>query len=144
MGWSRLAPGNREQDDSLGLVIGGGLDFRIARNFSLRLAQADYEWASHDFRPNNPSSIQAARLAAGLVILGGVGEEVPPSSTCSVNPTEIFSGEPVKASVSARNFNPKHTLKYEWTTNGGKIQVRAIPCRSIRPARLKVSLSPPA
>jgi len=122
IGWSRLAPGNREQDDSLGLAIGGGLDFRVSRNFSLRIAQADYEWASHDYRPNNPSSIQAARLAAGLVFLGGVGQEVPPSSTCSVSPTEIFSGEPVKASVSARNFNPKHTLKYEWTTNGGKIQ----------------------
>ena len=122
MGWSRLAPGNRTQDNSLGVAIGGGLDFRLSRHLSLRVAQADYVWASHDYRPNNPSSIQAARLSSGLVLLGGVGDTIPPSSTCSVTPAEIFSGEPLKASVAAHNFNPKHTLKYEWTTNGGKVQ----------------------
>lgn len=122
VGWSRLAPTNKDQDDSLGLAIGGGLDLRLNRVVSLRIAQADYLWASHDFRPNNPSSIQSARLATGLVFLAGVGEQIPPSSTCSASPTEVFSGEPVKASVSAHNFNPKHTLKYDWTTSGGKVQ----------------------
>ena len=122
VGWSRLAPTNKDADDSLGFAVGGGLDLRLNRILSLRIAQADYIWASHDFRPNNPSSIQAARLATGLVFLGGVGEQIPPSTTCSVSPTEVFSGEPVKASVSAHNFNPKHTLTYNWMTSGGKVQ----------------------
>ncbi|HWZ42588.1 MAG TPA: OmpA family protein [Candidatus Saccharimonadales bacterium] len=122
VGWSRLSPGNLDSDDSLGFAIGGGLDLRVHRHLSLRVAQADYVFGSHDFRPNNPSSINAVRLSAGLVILEGVGDAIPPSSTCSVNPSEVFSGEPVKVSVAAHNFDPKHSLKYEWTTNGGKVQ----------------------
>ncbi|MBZ5521270.1 MAG: OmpA family protein [Acidobacteriia bacterium] len=121
-GWSRMSPTNKDSDDALGLAIGGGLDLRLTRKLSLRIAQADYRWGSHDFRPNNPSSIGAARLSTGLVFLAGVGETIPPSSTCSVTPTEVFPGEPVKATVAGHNFNPKHTLKYEWTTNGGTVQ----------------------
>jgi len=31
-------------------------------------------------------------------------------------------GEPVHATVTATNFNPKHTLTYAWSSNGGKIE----------------------
>jgi hypothetical protein len=30
-------------------------------------------------------------------------------------------GEPVKATVATSNFNPKHTLTYNWTSTGGKV-----------------------
>ena len=122
IGGSRLSPGNFETDDSLGFAVGGGLDLRVHRNLSLRIAQADYIFASHDLRPNNPSSFKGVRLSTGLVFLAGLGTAIAPSSTCSVTPSEVFSGEPVKASVAAHNFSPKHSLKYEWTTNGGKVQ----------------------
>jgi hypothetical protein len=32
-----------------------------------------------------------------------------------------MTGEPVTATASTSNFNPKHTLNYAWTGNGGKV-----------------------
>ena len=43
-----------------------------------------------------------------------------PAATCSVEPNEVVVGEPVTATVTASNFNLKHTLTYVWTpSNGG-------------------------
>jgi len=43
-----------------------------------------------------------------------------PAATCSVQPNEVLVGEPVTATVTASNFNPKHTLNYVWSpSNGG-------------------------
>ena len=121
-GWSRISPGNSNQNDSFGLAAGGGIDVRASKHVSLRLLQADYVRSQQKFGLGSSTPIDGARLAAGLVFLGGVGEELPVSASCSVTPTEVFAGEPVKASVRTNNFDPKHTLKYEWSTNGGKIQ----------------------
>jgi outer membrane protein OmpA-like peptidoglycan-associated protein len=45
---------------------------------------------------------------------------IAPSVTCSVQPNEVTVGEPVTATVTAANFNPKHTLAYVWSpSNGG-------------------------
>jgi outer membrane protein OmpA-like peptidoglycan-associated protein len=43
-----------------------------------------------------------------------------PAVTCSLQPNEVLVGEPVTATVTASNFNPKHTLTYVWSpSNGG-------------------------
>ena len=43
-----------------------------------------------------------------------------PSAICSVQPTEVTVGEPITATVTPNNFNPKHTLSYVWSpSNGG-------------------------
>src|SRR5215471_17220844 len=118
-GWHRIAPGNANTDDSPGAAVGGGLDLKVARHLNIRLAEADYLWSSHNL---SPDSFQGARLSAGLVFLGGVGEELPVSATCSVDKSEVWAGEPVKATVKPNNFNPKHKLTYDWTTNGGKVE----------------------
>jgi hypothetical protein len=34
----------------------------------------------------------------------------------------VMVGEPVHATVTASNFNPKHTLTYTWASSGGKIE----------------------
>jgi len=48
------------------------------------------------------------------------GGTVAPAATCSVQPNEVMVGEPVTATVTASNFNPKHTLTYVWSpSNGG-------------------------
>src|SRR5579864_8845708 len=85
-------------------------------------AEADYMWGDHNYGAGNPKSVNFTRLSTGLVFLGGVGEELPVSATCSVDKSEVWAGEPVKATVTPHNFNPKHTLYYEWTTNGGKVE----------------------
>ncbi|HEY6969531.1 MAG TPA: OmpA family protein [Candidatus Angelobacter sp.] len=118
-GWHRLAPGNANADDSPGAAVGGGIDLRVARHLNIRLGQADYIWSSHNI---SHDTIDGARLSAGLVFLGGVGEELPVSATCSVDKSEVWAGEPVKATVAPHNFNPKHKLTIDWTTNGGKVE----------------------
>lgn len=120
-GWTRLSPGNQNQNDVFGLIAGGGLDLKVAKHLNIRLGEADYIYAQHNYGAGNPTYVDNVRLSTGLVFLGGVGEELPVSATCSVDKAEIWPGEPVKASVAPRNFNPKHTLKYDWTTNGGKV-----------------------
>ena len=77
--------------------------------------------------PDDPSlrrpSYDGARLTTGLVFnFGGGPPEVPVAAACSVQPAEVMVGEPVHATVVASNFNPKHTLTYTWSSNGGKIE----------------------
>jgi len=121
-GWSRLSPGNADQQDGPGFAVGGGIDLRVAKHLSIRLGEADYIWSNHDFGPKNDNVYDGARLSAGLVFLGGVGEELPKSASCSVDHSEIWPGEPVKATATPSGFDPKHTLNYDWTTNGGKVE----------------------
>ena len=58
---------------------------------------------------------------AGLVFNMGGKPPVPPTASCSASPTEVFPGDPVNASISTQNFNPKHTLTYKWGSTGGKV-----------------------
>jgi outer membrane protein OmpA-like peptidoglycan-associated protein len=46
-----------------------------------------------------------------------------PAADCSVQPNEVLVGEPVTATLTASNFNPKHALSYVWnpSTGGGKV-----------------------
>jgi outer membrane protein OmpA-like peptidoglycan-associated protein len=38
-----------------------------------------------------------------------------------VQPTEVMVGEPITATVTTSNFNPKHTVTYAWTGTGGQV-----------------------
>jgi hypothetical protein len=51
----------------------------------------------------------------------GGAAEIPPTATCAIQPSEVMVGEPVTATVTTANFNPKHTLTYNWSGNGGKV-----------------------
>jgi OmpA family protein len=46
-----------------------------------------------------------------------------PAATCSVQPSEVFVGEPVTATVTTGNFKPKRKLNYVWnpSNGGGKV-----------------------
>jgi predicted phage tail protein len=46
---------------------------------------------------------------------------VPPTAACSAQPTEVFAGEPVTATASGSNFNPRRTVKYNWSGTGVKV-----------------------
>jgi outer membrane protein OmpA-like peptidoglycan-associated protein len=56
-----------------------------------------------------------------LYVFGGEPAGPPASADCTINPGEVMVGEPVSASALGRNFNPKHTLRYDWSSTGGKI-----------------------
>ncbi len=58
---------------------------------------------------------------AGLIFNFGGKPPVPPSASCSASPTEVYPDDPVTATISTQNFNPKHTLTYKWNSTGGHV-----------------------
>ena len=115
--------------NGIGAILGGGIDIPIVKRISLRLIEADYQWARQNYASTVPanqpdlrhSSFEGARLRTGVVFNFGGEPEVPPSATCSVDHAEVMQGEPVAATVQTSNFNPKHPLTYNWTANGGNV-----------------------
>src|SRR4051812_10225975 len=126
-GWHRLT-----QDavplvgtsDHWGFMLGGGLDIPLVKHFGLRLLRADYVFSNHQYAPEalvSSTHVRGLRLQSGVnFMFGGGAKPVPPSASCSAQPTEVMQGEPVRVTASPSNFDPKHTLSYGWTTNGGK------------------------
>lgn len=115
--------------NGIGAVLGGGMDLKISRTISWRWFQVDYVWGKHNFPDlagtNFPNlrrpTFEGARLRTGIVLNFGGAEPVPPTASCSVQPTEVLVGEPITATVTPSNFNPKHEVTYSWSTNGGQV-----------------------
>jgi hypothetical protein len=116
-------------NNGIGAVLGGGMDIPFSKMFSWRLFEADYVWARHNFAnlagPEFASlrrpTFEGARLRTGIVINFGGAEAVAPTAACSVQPAEVLVGEPITATVTPSNFNPKHTVTYSWSGNGGQV-----------------------
>ena len=124
VGDQRLYPEAFHHIDKLGVMAGGGLDVNLSRHFAWRLIRADYVASSYRYGPSatTPTTeLHGARLQTGLVFMFGGAPAVPPSAACSVQPTEVFAGEPVTATASGSNFNPKRTVKYAWSGTGVKV-----------------------
>jgi outer membrane protein OmpA-like peptidoglycan-associated protein len=129
LGDNRLATNSFGSQNGIGAILGGGIDLNVIKHLSIRLIEADYQWAKHNFAKEVPATqpdlrrpgYEGARLRAGLVFNFGGAPPVPPSAACSVDHAEVMQGEPVAATVSGSNFNPKHTLTYSWTSNGGTV-----------------------
>lgn len=128
-GYNRLNVPLVDTSNGIGAILGGGMDLAVWRRLSIRLFEADYVWAHHNFahevapafddlrRPN----LEGVRLRTGVVLNFGYPTAVVPAASCSVQPSEVMVGEPVTATASATNFNPKHTLTYNWNSTGGKV-----------------------
>lgn len=129
LGLNRLSIPNLESSDAIGPILGGGIDIKVWRPLSLRLIEADYVFARHSFAdevsPAFPdirhSSFNGARLRTGLIFNFGYPPAVAPAASCSVQPSEVMVGEPVTATATGSNFNPKHNLTYSWSSTGGKV-----------------------
>lgn len=115
--------------NGIGVILGGGMDLPFSKKWAWRLFEADYVWARHNFpafaAPQFPSlrrpDLNGVRLRTGIVYSWGGAEAPTPIAACSVQPTEVMVGEPVTATVNANNFNPKHTVTYSWSSNGGQV-----------------------
>lgn len=118
-----------QRSNAVGAILGGGMDLVFTKMFAIRVFEADYVWAAHHFPeeagPAFPDlrrpQMKGVRLRTGVVFSWGGAEPVAPVAACSVQPTEVMVGEPITATVNASNFNPKHTLAYSWSGNGGKV-----------------------
>ncbi len=129
LGYNRLTVPLVDSSNGIGAILGGGMDLNIWRRLSLRLFEADYVWAHHNFSdevsPAFPElrrpTLEGVRLRTGLVFNFGFESPLVPAASCSIEPSEVMVGEPVTATASASNFNPKHTLSYSWASTGGKV-----------------------
>ena len=120
-------------DNAFGLAVGGGLDAHVSRHIDIRLAQMDFMHSTHSVSgggtggtggtTGDPNvTFNSLRFQAGVTFLLGVGMPgPPPGASCSVDPMDVYAGEPVAATARAMNFNPKRTLSYSWTGSGGKL-----------------------
>jgi len=129
-GAQRTSPLGANHSTGVAGILGGGMDLKLTKGLSLRLFEADFQVARANFSevvpPTEPGLrrpvFDGTRLTTGLVFSFGGAPEASVAAACSVQPIDVMVGEPVHATVVASNFNPKHTLTYNWTSNGGKVE----------------------
>jgi len=129
IGLNQLKAGSLDSRNSLGAILGGGMDIQIWHGIYWRAFEADYVWAALHYSdvvsPSFPDLRRpyqnGVRLRTGLVFSYGEKKAAPMTAACSVQPTQVMVGEPVTATANVSNANPKHTLTYDWSSTGGKI-----------------------
>jgi outer membrane protein OmpA-like peptidoglycan-associated protein len=124
VGDHRLMPDAFHDVDKLGVMIGGGIDANLSRHIALRLIRADFVLSNYRYGPTSvPSTeIRGLRAQTGLVFMfGGAPPPPPPTAACSIQPAEVFAGEPVTATATGSNFTPKRTVTYNWKGTGVKV-----------------------
>ncbi len=123
VGAARISPPTYVDEWQAAAGAGGGFDLNITHRFALRLAQVDYIYSNYRAKYSFFGSPQwnSIRLGAGVVVNFGTYYTPALAATCTAQPTEVTEGEPVTVTATGANFNPKHTITYAWTTDGGKI-----------------------
>jgi outer membrane protein OmpA-like peptidoglycan-associated protein len=84
----------------------------------------DYVASSYRYGPSattGSTDLRGIRAQAGLVFAWGGEHTFTPSAACSLQPTEVFSGEPVTETAAGSGFNPKRTVQYTWSGSGLKL-----------------------
>jgi hypothetical protein len=115
-----------------GVTSGLGLDYILPafnNRIAIRPIQADFHYSHVDYGPPAPGlvsggvgDIYAYRLSAGVVLrLGQVTPPPPVQLGCTVQPANIFPGDPVTVTATASNLDLKKTAIYTWTTSGGHL-----------------------
>ena len=116
-----------------GITSGVGLDYILPvfnNHIAIRPIQADFHYSNVDFGPADAArvtgggtgDIYAYRLSAGLVLrLGQVTPPPPVQLGCTVQPANIFPGDPITVTAVTSNLDPKKKVTYTWATSGGKI-----------------------
>jgi len=108
---------------------GANLDYQVIGLFTYQFKPhlglgLGWRYLDVDYRPGTHQFIwdvaQSGALAGVYFNFGGK-PPVPPTASCSASPTEVFPGDPVSASMSTQNFNPKHTIAYAWSSTGAKV-----------------------
>ncbi len=117
------------------LTAGGGMDYDlpfISHRFSLRLFEADFRYIHENYGPSvsiptpgvlgGRANLQGVDLSAGIVThFGHIIPPPPVTYSCTVAPTSVYPGDPVTATGTAVNLNPKKTATYTWTATGGTV-----------------------
>lgn len=115
-----------------GVTAGGGIDYILPafhNHLALRLAQADYMYSHVDYGTpqlggivGGTAAIDAYRLSAGLVLrFGQTAYPQPVQLGCTLQPVNVYAGDPITVSAAPANLNPRRKAAYTWTSNGGKL-----------------------
>jgi hypothetical protein len=115
-----------------GITSGVGLDYILPafnNRIAIRPIQADFHYSHVDYGPadigrvtGGVGEIYAYRLSAGVVLrLGQVTPPPPVQLGCTVQPANVFPGDPVTVTATAANLDLKKKATYTWTTSGGQI-----------------------
>jgi hypothetical protein len=115
-----------------GVTSGVGLDYILPafnNRIAIRPIQADFHYSHVDYGTPGPGlvtggvgDLYAYRLSAGVVLrLGQITPPPPVQLGCTVQPANIFPGDPVTVTATTSNLDPKKTANYAWTTSGGHI-----------------------
>jgi outer membrane protein OmpA-like peptidoglycan-associated protein len=126
---NRLSVSGLNAQNGIGTILGGGMDLPLKKWLAFRLFEVDYVWARHNYvdfvATNYPNlarpSLEGVRLRTGFVFNFGGAPALTPTAACSIQPTEVMVGEPLTATVTVSNVNPKHTVTYAWSGNGGQV-----------------------
>ena len=126
LSYNRLGIDGLDASNGIGGIAGGGMDLRATKLISWRVFEADWVGAQHHYQQFAPSDIarpglKGTRLRTGLVFSFGYPETATVAANVSVQPSEAMVGEPLTATATPSNFNPKHELKYDWSSTCGKI-----------------------
>ncbi len=116
-GGSRVSGGG-SATTGFGMALGGGLDVKPWQYVGIRLFQVDYLLQRFSGVSNN-----GVRGQTGLVFYmgGAAAQKAMLGADCAASPTEVMAGEPVTVTGTPKNFNPKHTLTWNWNASGGKL-----------------------
>ncbi|HEX3437769.1 MAG TPA: hypothetical protein VHT24_13455 [Pseudacidobacterium sp.] len=106
--------------NAFAFAAGGGLDFRLSRLITIRPVEADYLLTR--FSANGTTGNQNNfRYFAGINFTFGGAPPIPPTATCSVQPTEVMAGDPITATISIQNFRPNRAITFSWSSTGGRV-----------------------
>lgn len=107
---------------------GANLDYQVIGLFNMKFTQhlglgLGWRYLDIDYQGKDQflyDSIINGPLA-GFYYTSGGKPPVPVAATCSTSPAEVWSGDPVTATIAAQNFKPKHTITYAWSSTGAKV-----------------------
>jgi outer membrane protein OmpA-like peptidoglycan-associated protein/opacity protein-like surface antigen len=113
-------------DDTFTMTAGGGVDFKVSRHFALRLFQAEYlmtRFPNASTNTEDKATQNDVRLSAGIVWRSGAiaTPPAPAAAACSVEPAEVFAGEPVRGTATGSNFHSKRAVQYAWSGTGVRV-----------------------
>jgi hypothetical protein len=115
-----------------GITSGVGFDYILPafnNRIAIRPIQTDFHYSHVDYGPPAPGlvtggigEIYGYRLSAGIVLrLGEITPPPPVQLGCTVQPANVFPGDPVTVTATAGNLDVKKKSSYTWTVSGGKI-----------------------
>jgi opacity protein-like surface antigen len=117
-----------------GYVAGGGIEGKASQHWSVK---GEYLYAHFGYTTQTSTNFTLAGVPTpaqvfthhanlfGHIIRVGInyhfGGTPPPAPTasCFVQPSAVFAGETVHATVTPGGFNPKHSVDINWSATGG-------------------------